>query len=879
MPKKKTTGTNKISPAQKKSRAKKTAGFNPAAALLDAYDLYAGNKLNEVILKLESFNRTILRKNKKQALEYYRLMTYSLVNLGDYAGAEIMCRSGQELDLTDPDFYFADCFIALNYKEYSRALEAGLKYLDLYQSLAESKFKKSLFSYGREHLIYNYLGVAARANDDIEKTVEYFEKAIAARPSNPNAYLNLANFFLQARRYDEAEKIINRGMKDCSQVQELQMLRKTLENRATVSACMIVKNEEEMLPGCLNSIRSWVDEIIIVDTGSTDRTVEIAKEFGAKIFHQEWTGNFSFHRNYSIDQAACDWVFIIDADEEVDQAHIPLIKQALAQQDYRTVTVNVYNMDPTDRRISSHLPSIRFFRRESGIRYDGIVHNQLQYDKDEKTLKAEISIWHYGYNLSSDKMERKFERTRVLLEKQIEENPDFAFAHFNLAQLYRSVDYEDKPDAHEKAIYHAARTIELTPEHKTIHLMAHYQKASALYKLNRYREAEEYALKALKLKDNYLDPLMLLGHIYVGKGEYNKARDYYNRYLTEQQKVSAEALKEDILLVFIEARYIAHYNLGLLEEYSGNFEAAEKHFIKAYEEHGVFENICLRLARIYLNRNDLDSAAKFADEELVKNSVSSEAHLIRARCFELKGILDGAAEQYELAVKYNTGDESIDLKAGTYFANNGQLHRAAEIFENLCRKNPGNIGYQRDLGDIYLGLGKNHEALEKYTSYLGQNSSDIEIRIKIAACHFRLGEFDKAEVFYTQALENDSNLGYLYRNLGLTKFHLEKYKDSLVLLTKYLEIAPEDLVIESAVGACLYKTGNYAEAINHLEKYLRHNPTGVEALFYMADCYRNLGYADSAILGFTQVLKLAPGHEAAQKTLAELVPSKAQILH
>ena len=83
-------------------------------------------------------------------------------------------------------------------------------------------------------------------------------------------------------------------------MQELLLLKKSLENRATISACMIVKNEEEMLPNCLESIRSWVDEIIIVDTGSTDKTVEIAKSYGAKIYNQVWTKDFSFHRNYSI---------------------------------------------------------------------------------------------------------------------------------------------------------------------------------------------------------------------------------------------------------------------------------------------------------------------------------------------------------------------------------------------------------------------------------------------------------------------------------------------------------------------------------------------------------------------------------------------------
>src|SRR5574343_299448 len=84
-----------------------------------------------------------------------------------------------------------------------------------------------------------------------------------------------------------------------------------------LSACLMVKNEEENLPRCLNSIKDVVDEIIIVDTGSTDSTIEIAKEYTDKIYIHPWENNFSKHRNQSISYATGDWILIIDADEEL----------------------------------------------------------------------------------------------------------------------------------------------------------------------------------------------------------------------------------------------------------------------------------------------------------------------------------------------------------------------------------------------------------------------------------------------------------------------------------------------------------------------------------------------------------------------------------
>ena len=88
-------------------------------------------------------------------------------------------------------------------------------------------------------------------------------------------------------------------------------------NHHTISACMIVKNEEKLLPTCLKSIKDYVDEIVIVDTGSTDQTVSIAESFGARVYHHPWENNFSKHRNQSFSYAKGDWIFYIDADEEL----------------------------------------------------------------------------------------------------------------------------------------------------------------------------------------------------------------------------------------------------------------------------------------------------------------------------------------------------------------------------------------------------------------------------------------------------------------------------------------------------------------------------------------------------------------------------------
>ncbi len=114
--------------------------------------------------------------------------------------------------------------------------------------------------------------------------------------------------------------------------------------KPTLSVCMIVKNEEKSLPRCLESIKNVADEIIIVDTGSTDNTMSIARDFGAKVYQYAWKDNFSEARNHSLSHASCDWILQIDADEEREQADIPKLRQAMCHTDYKGIIVSIQSV-------------------------------------------------------------------------------------------------------------------------------------------------------------------------------------------------------------------------------------------------------------------------------------------------------------------------------------------------------------------------------------------------------------------------------------------------------------------------------------------------------------------------------------------------------
>ena len=146
----------------------------------------------------------------------------------------------------------------------------------------------------------------------------------------------------------------------------------------TLSLCMIVKNEEALLPTCLESVKDHVDEIVIVDTGSTDRTVEVATKYNAKIYHHPWENSFSKARNYSLKYATCDWILILDADEEISGNDAPRLKSLIRESSADLIYLQVLDKT-TEGKIVSVLNSERLFKNHHGIRYDGIVHNALKF--------------------------------------------------------------------------------------------------------------------------------------------------------------------------------------------------------------------------------------------------------------------------------------------------------------------------------------------------------------------------------------------------------------------------------------------------------------------------------------------------------------------
>ena len=304
--------------------------------------------------------------------------------------------------------------------------------------------------------------------------------------------------------------------------------------RPTVSLCMIVKDEEDFLPQCLQSAGDVVDEIVLVDTGSSDATLEIARSFKAKVFQHEWKEDFSDARNVSLKHATSDWILYLDADEVLDQKSAQMLPEILNRTEHFGLFFCIYNINANGSILSKQY-TVRLFRNLEGVRFAGKIH---EYVLPMVALAYQgMSIYHFGYDLDQETMKRKGERNARIIKQALAMCGEDPVLRYHLAGVHLSL------GEYEKAIEHATVGMELTEEFKEINFLylATLQVLTNVYcKMGEWDEAKACCLKALEIRDDFIDALHILARIYMIKNDLRKALLSYHRFLEKKRLIDCE---------------------------------------------------------------------------------------------------------------------------------------------------------------------------------------------------------------------------------------------------------------------------------------------------------------------------------------------------
>ncbi|UCD56422.1 MAG: tetratricopeptide repeat protein [Candidatus Hydrogenedentota bacterium] len=425
-----------------------------------------------------------------------------------------------------------------------------------------------------------------------------------------------------------------------------------MSRKPKISLCMIVRNEEAFLANCLKSVIGAVDEIVVVDTGSSDSTPRVAADFGARVLSFEWSDDFSEARNYSLENASGDWMLVLDADELIAERDVGRIRTLTnGNTDGYLFTYRSYSQDSHDIRWIANDGSyregdgwdgwisgqvVRMFRRDDRIRFLGAVHESVDLSIigfGGRLASTDILIHHFHEKKGKAALRDKQLSYLRMCEKNLEILPGNAKTYFDMGLVYRymlddiarAILHQQKAvqlDAHFEdarmelaSLYHlsgdsknAARELGTLLEQNPKLAPALHLCGIMLERRGKVDRAIECYERAIELNPNLIDTRLNLGTLLFRKGEYERARKEWE--LAHRMNPS-------------NARVLL--NLGALELHGGNHGSAQRFFERALERSPESALLWNNLGVLYADTGRTQEAINAFEKALALDSGCEDA--------------------------------------------------------------------------------------------------------------------------------------------------------------------------------------------------------------------------------------------------------------
>ncbi|NLI91350.1 MAG: glycosyltransferase [Peptococcaceae bacterium] len=428
---------------------------------------------------------------------------------------------------------------------------------------------------------------------------------------------------------------------------------------ATLSVCLIIKNEENCLYRCLSSIKTIADEIIVVDTGSTDNSIRIALEFGAQVFYSEWENDFSSARNYGLTKANCDWILIIDADEEMDMKCLHLVKKKIEDPNTEAYFVTLSPSDHSQPEfIDIFSLQLRLFRNNPNYRFRDFIHEQVLDSILESNPLAmiktaeEIIIIHRGSNWEDNSGECRLKRNVNLIDLVFPGKNKLFFKDFLLGrEYYRHYKYGEALKHLKLAYENQSEGSKDIPELLSLIIVC-------LYKLGKMSEALTFLNNVLIITPGSADLYYLKGIIYLTLGLYREA------YQSLESALSSYPGPPYRDIIYYRAKYTCQYLLGCLAEYFMDMDNALVYYLESLKNNPYLVASLHRIITILNPRKNPDYTVDSLNRVFDLSDPSLQVEL--ASIFYAEGA-------YQLALDY--------LEK---FEGNRQISEKTMLLKGLC---------------------------------------------------------------------------------------------------------------------------------------------------------------------------------------------------
>lgn len=347
--------------------------------------------------------------------------------------------------------------------------------------------------------------------------------------------------------------------------------------RIPISVCIIAKNEEKYIEDCLKYLSRYDIEIVVVDTGSSDRTKEIAKKYTPDVYDFVWTNDFAAARNYAASRARNNWILVLDCDERLVELDEKELRICMQQHIRHVGMLELHNMKTLDDgELVYHVDKVPRLYNKNFFEYRFRIHEQItpknQQDLSQVrllTYPLPMLVEHYGYDISEEEMKKKQARNLELLRSSIGETPFDDYLYFQMGQsLYVLNEYEQAAECYKKCL-------ELNDNfEKGFMQIAVISYARVLQQLGDFLQIKKVLLL-------YEDRIQTAEFFYLLGVAYFETQDYLKALLT---LVKVTQLSDFDILG--ESCYDTYIRIMQLHSLSGNTEGVE-HFKKRLEEYGL----------------------------------------------------------------------------------------------------------------------------------------------------------------------------------------------------------------------------------------------------------------------------------------------------
>ncbi|MEK4371845.1 tetratricopeptide repeat-containing glycosyltransferase family 2 protein [Paenibacillus sp. FSL R5-0473] len=434
-----------------------------------------------------------------------------------------------------------------------------------------------------------------------------------------------------------------------------------------ISLCMIVKDEEELLPHCLASVQGAVDEIIVVDTGSSDRSAEIAQQYGALVVGFEWCEDFAAARNAGLEHASGDWILFLDADEALDRVAREQIRSWTSVSGCDGLFLNIHNYTGTGQQGVTVNPVLRLFRNALEHRFEGRIHEQIAAAICRRNSEAafhvtDMVIHHYGYQTAIVERKDKVNRNVRLLQQAVQEEPNQPFHHYNLGVEYLRVGEAERA----LETFGVARMGIDPAVTSYAHLLFKYE-VRCLQHLNRWQEALDRIDAALELFPEYTDLMHHRGVCADALGDADRAEYSLREAVRMGPPPPIYHTEEGI------GTYQTWYTLGRLLEGRADLEGAVDAYVEAVRAKSSLLPPLYRIFRIMRVSGQEHQIPELVRERFALSSEEATHKVLgileQSRCYDAAlQLLSGISSQpsAEMRERLSVAEAMLQIQQGRW---------------------------------------------------------------------------------------------------------------------------------------------------------------------------------------------------------------------